>query len=86
MEYLLDNLHKMDLRSFGLTILTVYVLVVAVYCCILYGLCSYRYYTAKKSVSSYAQSLRKISDIYAQERKRGVSGAVMEDKKHDNFT
>ena len=40
----------------------------------------------KKSVSSYAQSLRKISDIYAQERKRGASGVVMEDKKHDNFT
>lgn len=86
MEYLLNNLHKMDLKSFGLTVMFLYVLVVAVYLCILYGVCSYRYYTAKKSVSSYAQSLRKISDIYAQERKRGASGVVMEDKKHDNFT
>ena len=86
MEYLMDNLHKMDLKSFGLTVMFLYVLVVAVYLCILYGVCSYRYYTAKKSVSSYAQSLRKISDIYAQERKRGASGVVMEDKKHDNFT
>ena len=86
MEYLLDNLHKMDLRSFGLTILTVYVLVVAVYCCILYGLCSYRYYTAKKSVGTYAHTLRKISDIYMQEEKNASSGTLTEGKKHDNIT
>lgn len=85
MEYLLDNLHKMDLKSFGMTVVFYYVLLVAVYVCILYGVCSYRYYVAKKSVNSYAQALRKISDIYTHERKRAASGSVMEDK-HDNFT
>ncbi len=74
MEYLLDNLHKMDLKSFGLTVLFLYVLVAAVYLCILYGVCSYRYYMSKKSVGSYAQSLRKISDIYAQEKNTEFQG------------
>ena len=67
MEYLLNNLHKMDLKSFGLTILVLYVLAVAVYSCLLYGICSYRYSQARRSVGGYAQILKKISDIYAKE-------------------
>lgn len=49
MEYLLDNLHKMDLRNFGLTWILLYVCAVAVYSCILYGVCSFRYTTAKNA-------------------------------------
>lgn len=86
MEYLLDNLHKMDLKDFGLTILFIYVLTVAVYCCILYGVYSYRYYSAKRSVGAYAQTLRKISDIYAQEEKRPASGTLTEETRHDSIT
>ncbi len=86
MEYLLDNLHKMDLKSFGMTILMTYVLVVALYSLIVYGVCSYRYYAAKKSVGAYAHTLRKISDIYVQEEKNASSGTLTEGKKHDNVT
>ncbi len=86
MEYLLENLHKMDLKSLGMTVLLLYVLIVSVYVCILYGVCSYRYHVAKKSVGSYAQTLRKISDIYVQEKKRSASATVTEEKKHDSFT
>lgn len=80
MEYLLDNLHKMDLKEFGMTVLLLYVLVVGIYGCIVYGVCSFRYYKAKKSVSSYARTLRKISDIYVREGKHAASDTVMEDK------
>ena len=86
MEYLLENLHKMDLKSFGTTILMTYVLVVALYSLIVYGVCSYRYYAAKKSVGAYAHTLRKISDIYVQEEKNASSGTLTEGKKHDNVT
>ena len=86
MEYLLDNLHKMDLKSFGMTVLLLYVLAVAVYLSILYGVCSYRYHVAKKSVGAYAQTLRKISDIYVRERKRTGPVIVTEEKEHDSFT
>ncbi|MBS6396817.1 MAG: hypothetical protein KH452_06655 [Clostridiales bacterium] len=86
MEYLLDNLHKMDLKSFGWTVFLVYVLTVAVYCCILYGVCSFRYYTARRSVGTYAQTLRKITDIYAREEKGAGPDSLTEETRHDSFT
>lgn len=86
MEYLLDNLHKMDLKSFGMSLLLFYVLTVAVYVCLLYGLYAYRYHMAKRSVNNYAHTLRKISAIYVQEEKNAASGALTEDMKHDSIT
>ncbi len=86
MEYLLDNIHKMDLKQLGMTVTTLYALVVGGYVCILYGVYAYRYYEAKKSVGAYAHTLRKISDIYVREGKHAAQGAVMEDKKHDRLT
>lgn len=79
MEYLLDNIHKMDLKSLGRTFLMLYAAVIAVYGCILYGVCSYRYHMAKKSVGGYSHTLQKISDIYAYEEKSTASGAFMEE-------
>lgn len=79
MEYLLDNIHKMDLKNLGMTFLLLYVAVVAVYACILYGVCSYRYHIAQKSVGRYANTLQKISDIYVREEKNTGSGTVTEE-------
>lgn len=86
MEYLMGNIHKMDLKSFGMTLLLFYVLTVVVYACMLYGLYAYRYHMAKRSVNTYGHTLRKISEIYAQEEKNAASGALTEDVKHDSIT
>lgn len=86
MEYLLDNLHKMDLKQFAMTALWIYVLVTVIYVMILYGVCSYRYHEAEKSVGSYARTLRKISEIYVREKKPAVSDAKTGEKKHDKLT
>lgn len=86
MEYLMENLHKMDLKSFGMTMLLYYVLTVVVYACMLYAFYAYRYHTAKRSVNAYAHTLRKISDIYASEEKNTASGTLTEDVKHDSIT
>lgn len=69
MEYLMNNLHKMDLESFGLNLLLMYVCGMLAYLCILCGVSIYRYQMAKKSVSSYQKILWKISNVYAQEEK-----------------
>lgn len=79
LEYLLDNIHKMDLKSLGMTFLLLYAAAVAAYVCILYGVSSYRYYAAKKSVGKYANTLQKISDIYDREEKSTGSGKVTEE-------
>lgn len=86
MEYLLDNLHKMDLKQFGMKVAALYALAVGGYVCILYIVYACRYYEAKKSVGVYAHMLRKISDLYVREGKHAAQGAVMEDKKHDKLT
>lgn len=86
MEYLLDNLHKMNLENFGRNIILYYVSAAAVYLCVLYGVCSWRYHAAKKSVGSYTQTLRKLSEIYAQERRHVAPDAVTEEKRHDELT
>ena len=75
MEYLMENLHKMDIQGFGLTVLALYVVTVVVYSGTLYGVSSYRYSRAKRSVSGYMQTLQKISDIYEKED----SGETAED-------
>ena len=67
MEYLMENLHKMDIQGFGMTILALYVVIMVVYLCILYGVFSYRYSQARRSVAGYMQTLQKISDIYEKE-------------------
>ena len=75
MEYLMENLHKMDIQGFGLLVLAFYVVTVVVYLSVLYGVSSYRYSRAKRSVSEYMQTLQKISDIYEKED----SGETTED-------
>lgn len=86
LEYFLENLHKMDIKSFGLTVLVLYVLVVAVYLCILYGVYSLRYSRARHSVGRYMQILKKISRIYAKEEAGSISGTTNGGEKHDSFT
>lgn len=86
MEYLLENLHKMDLKHFGMTVISLYVFITIVYICILYAVYTYRYYRAKKSVGAYLHTLQKISNIYAQEKKHVASGDMMEEENHDRLT
>lgn len=67
MEYLMENLHKMDIQGLGLMVMALYVVIMVVYLGILYGVYSYRYSCAKRSVGGYMQTLQKISDIYEKE-------------------
>lgn len=86
MEYLMDNLHKMDLKGFATTLLTIYICVMAVYLCIIYGVSAYRFHMAKKSVGSYSQTLRNISGFYTKRPGTAASENVTEGKGHDRFT
>ena len=79
MEYLLDNLHKMDLREFALVWVLLYVCAVAIYLCILYGVCALRYQAARKIAVSYGQLLHGILKVYEQEEKNPASGNLTEE-------
>lgn len=77
-EYLMDNIHKMNLINLGICIVGGYVIVLAVFSLVTYIQYSVKYHMAKKSVKTYYELLTKLSKIYNREEKkssgRGGSG------------
>ncbi|MCD8241921.1 MAG: hypothetical protein LUD73_06015 [Lachnospiraceae bacterium] len=86
MEYLMENLHKMDLQSLGMTLAAIYIIVTLVYLGLLYLVYHRRYQKAGKDVSEYAHILKKISDIYDGEERTVQSGRRMKETEHGNIT
>ena len=77
-EYLVDNIHKMDLVAVGRNAVIGYVVVLVVISVATYIQYSVKYHKAKKSVKEYYQELTQLNKIYSREEKkssfRGVSG------------
>lgn len=69
-NYLMENIHKMDLFSLGLYVIAGYAAVLVVYSILTYVQYSVKYYQAKKSVREYYSQLTELSKIYAREEKR----------------
>ena len=67
MEYLMTNLHKMDLASFGRGLVLLYVALLGVYLIIQYVVYSRRYQENRKKLAVYNHILKRISDIYQSE-------------------
>ena len=70
-EYLIDNIHKMNLVSVGVEAILGYVVVLIFFSVL-------TYHKAKKSVKNYYEELTQLNKIYSREEKkssaRGVSG------------
>ena len=77
-EYLMENIHKMNLINLGIYIVGGYVIALVVFSLVTYIQYSVKYHMAKKSVKTYYGLLTKLSKIYTREEKkssgRGVSG------------
>lgn len=71
-EYLLENIHKMDLISLGIGIIAGYVVVLVVFSCLTYIQYSVRYHCAKKSVKKYYGDLTRLEKIYSREEKKSA--------------
>ena len=72
-EYLMENIHKMNLISTAAYIIIGYAVVVVLYTLITYIRFSVKYYQAKKSVKEYFAELNKLNKMYECEEKK-VSG------------
>lgn len=70
MEYIMDNIHKMDLLMIVLMIVISYGVVVSVYSVITYGVCTFRYARVRKSLENYDDMLRDLEKIYEREEKQ----------------
>ena len=71
-EYLMENLHKMDLVSLGIYIIIGYVAALVGYSILTYIQYSVKYFKAKKSVKEYYTQLTELSKIYTREEKRSA--------------
>ena len=71
-EYLLENIHKMDLVTLGVYLIIGYVVVLVAYSILTYIQYSVKYYQEKKSVREYYSRLTELNKIYARDEKENV--------------
>lgn len=86
LEYLMDNLHKMDLQGLGATLTTIYIVVTLAYLCLLYLVYHRRYRMAGKDVSEYVHILKKITDIYDGEERMAQPDSRTKETEHGSTT
>ena len=72
-EYLMDNIHKMDVMDLGLDIVIGYAVTMVVYTILTYIEYTIRYHKAKKSVRGYYEELTKLEKMYNREEKKPAS-------------
>lgn len=63
-ENFMLEIYRMDLFAFAKQVLIYYAVTVAGYTLLTYGVYSYRYSKAKKSLKNYYNNLRKLSSLY----------------------
>lgn len=69
-EVFMSDIYKMDLLCFGRTVITAYLIFVAVYALISYMIYTYRYAKARKSLKMYYNNLKKLAYLYDKEGRR----------------
>ena len=70
LEYLLDNIHKMNLVSMGAVALIGYIAVLVLYSILTYIQYNVKYHRAKKSVKNYYGELTRLEKMYNREEKK----------------
>ena len=69
-EVFMSDIYKMDLLGFGRTVITAYLIFVAVYALISYMIYTYRYANSRKSLNRYYNNLKKLAYLYDKEGRR----------------
>lgn len=69
-EYLMENIHKMNLVAVGAYLIVGYAALLALYTVLTYIQYSVKYHRAKKSVKNYYGELTRLDRIYAREEKK----------------
>ena len=75
MEYLMTNLHKMDLAAFGKGLALLYLALLGIYLVIQYVVYYNRYQENRKKLAAYNNILKRISGIYESETSGSTSMA-----------
>lgn len=66
-EYLLNNVHKMNLVLLGVILVGGYIITVTLYSVVTYIIYSFKYSRAKRGVKAYDQKLAELENLYGKE-------------------
>lgn len=69
-EKIMSDIYKIDLLQLGKRVLLIFVIVIAGYSLLSYGVYSYRYSRAKKNQNLYSNHLKKLAQMYEKEVKK----------------
>lgn len=69
-EYLMANIHKMNLILFGAKVIGIYIVLLAAYSIITYTYCSVKYSQAQKGIQEYYKGLSQMKKMYDREERR----------------
>ena len=68
-EVFMADIYKMDLLEFGKSVIIDYLIFIVVYALISYGVYTYRYTRARRSLKIYYNNLKKLAYLYDRENK-----------------
>lgn len=66
-EYLLDNVHKMNLLLLAAAVIGGYIIMITVYSMVTYAICSLRFSKARRAVQMYQHKLAELETFYSEE-------------------
>lgn len=69
-EVFMADIYKMDLLDFAKTVIIDYLIFTAVYAVISYGVYTYKYTKARRSLKMYYNNLKKLAYLYDREVKK----------------
>ena len=69
-EIFMTDIYKMDLFQFAKSVIIDYLIFTGVYALISYGVYTYRYTRAKKSLKIYYNNLKRLAYLYDRENKK----------------
>ncbi len=69
-EVFMADIYKMDLLDFAKSVIIYYLIFTVGYAVISYGVYTYRYTRARKSLKTYYNNLKKLAYLYERETKR----------------
>lgn len=69
-EYLMENVHKMNLILFGVKVVGGYIIMLVVYSIVTYIYCSVKYSQAQKGIQEYYKGLNQMKKMYDREERK----------------
>lgn len=69
-DYLMNNIHKMNLVHMGIYLVAGYAVILFVYSLLTYVQYSVKYYLAKRSMKKYYEELTRLNKIYTRDEKK----------------